>query len=149
MNKFLPWLKATLSAWSTRFFGPGFKLTAKERRYSIFLVTALVLWLAWKAWGLLNGWIIADGATVEGGERLLFAANVSARLRVALPLLGLGLIVIGAFFQVLDRTQLGVRLLHWDAKDNESTEAAKTANGGMVLAALIVGIFWVLAQVIR
>ena len=153
MNKFFAAITASFSTFFSHLgghlFGPGFNLSAKERRYSILACTALLLWLAWKAWGLVNGWGATDATTVQGGERLLFAANFSARLHVAVPLLGLGLILSWGFFQVLDRTQAGVRLLHWDAKDNESTEAAKTHNGGLIFAALILGIFFVLAQVIR
>lgn len=142
-------LSSFLSHLSGHVFAPGFNQTSRARRVHVIGATVLALVLACKAWRYLFGWAHAQAGTVVEGERLLFAANVIARLHVTLPLLGLGLILAWAFFQILDRTRMGARLTHWDSKDTEHTEAAKTRNSGLILASLILGIFIVLAQVVR
>jgi hypothetical protein len=143
------WGQTLSTAISKHLFGPGYKQTPGARRVFVILVGLLALILGLKALALLGAWIASPAGTVQEGERLIYAADMSARFRVAIPVLGLGLGLSWLGFQVIDRTRSGERLLHWTVKDTESSESAKVMNGGLIYAAIILGVFIVLAQVIR
>lgn len=142
-------MRAFFSHLSGIFTGPGFNQTPMVRRVMAVAFGILALVLAWTAWTALTAMSSVEPVTTQQGEQLLFAVNAAARLKLAILIIGVGLMAVAIVFQAFDRTRLGERLLHWSEKDTEQTEAAKTLNSGIVFASIFLGIFFVLAQVIR
>lgn len=128
---------------------PGFKQTSTARRI-VTIATLLCIALALLgAYRVVLHWTAVDPQTVIAGERMLYAVNASSRIALAIPAMGLSVFSAWLAFGVLDRTRMGARLLHWAAQDNETTEGAKTRNGGTILAVLILGFCIILAQALR
>lgn len=149
IDRFLRSLSSWLSHAAAVVSEPGFKQTRTAKRIAValgLLVTAMLLWLVY---GVLHAWAALEPATVAQGERLLFALAALNRVVAALVLIPLGLFLAWALFQVFDRTKLAEHLMTWRPKDTEASEAAKTRNSGTIFAALLLGIFVVLAQVVR
>lgn len=83
------------------------------------------------------------------GERLLFALAVMGRGTVALVLVFIGLFLSWLLYQIFDRTRISDHILDLGADDTPEMKASKTANTGRVFAAIVLGVFWMLAQVLR
>jgi hypothetical protein len=130
---------------------PGFKQTPASRRVVLAIVTLAVGLLAWSVSHVIQAWTSVSPATdsVQDGERLLFAIAALGRGTVAMVLIPLAVFLALFLFKVIDRTKTGEHLMEWRPKDTEGSEAAKTANAGLIFAALLLGIFIMLAQVIR
>lgn len=122
-------------------FAPGYKLTAVQRRNTVRAVAvlaALVLFV------VLMG-ASRTAATTPGADEPVWEVAVLFRLALARLILALAILplAVGAavvVYQALENSALGKRLLHWrgkEAYESVAVQAAKTRNGGMILAVLL------------
>jgi hypothetical protein len=130
---------------------PGFKTPEPFRRRLLIgvgvLASILVATMAYK----LGRWSALD-VTAESRhwENALQARLIAFRLKVALGLMAGTLGLSYGVYQLLDRSRLGARLLHWDeSHDTEYSAAAKTLTAGLVFSALTLGLLSLASQVLR
>lgn len=130
---------------------PGFKIPDAIRRRVILAAVLLVLALvALTAYRLGHHAALPATADQPGWEDAVLATTIRFRAWVALGLAGGALLLAVGAFQVLDRSALGRRLLHWDkAQDSIYTEAAKTLSAGLVFGLMALGMLILASAVLK
>ena len=153
-GKFINLIK-TLAGWVSSVAAvvtaPGFKQSKTAKKALLALVVLAVLFASFTIYNTVQAWTSTAPAadSVVEGEHQLFALAVMSRGTVALALVFLGLFLSWLLYQIFDRTRISDHILDWGTDDSAETKASKTANTGRVFAAIVLGVFWMLAQVLR
>jgi hypothetical protein len=129
----------------------GFQMTEENRRKAALVLGLSLFVLLAAVVGLLGAWaVMSPSADSPAWENALQARLMLLRVKVAIGLLAGVVVAAYGLFQMLDRTRVGKRLLHWDpTQDTEYSSAAKTLNSGMLFAALMLGASLLAAGVLR
>ena len=128
----------------------GYNLTKDQLKLAWRIISAavavglVVLFFMLKA--LAGGEVSPDSAAWES---IMSARLVLFRLAVAIPVAVAIVWIAACLFRSLDKSPLGARLFHWSHLDDARVKAEKTANAGLALAAILLGLFLVLAGVLR
>lgn len=124
--------------WLTHLWTAGYNLTPDQRRRTVRYATAT-------AAALLAVLLFAAGKAAAQSvpadhpvwEAVLQARLALVRLALAVPIVIVALACGLTIYQVMENSELGKRLWQWHESDDAYTQAAKTRNGGMVLAAIL------------
>lgn len=127
--------------WTQDLFAPGYKLTALQRRRTV----RVVLVLAAVALAVILLGVSKTAGAEPGADHPLWEVAVLyrvalARLFLAMAILPLAVWSAVLIYQTLENSALGKRLLHWRGKESYESvavQAAKTRNGGLLLAVLL------------
>jgi hypothetical protein len=144
--RFMVWLGSLV----TYLFNPGFKPEDRWKRRVTGFAAVLVIVLLVLGFYVLG----AQRALAVPADSADFEATIQARvthtklwmavvLLVAIPLTTL------LEWQVLDRTRLWARLMHWADSDTPATQAAKTLGACVIFAALLLGNVLMVSAVLK
>ena len=122
----------------THLWAAAADLSILERKRSVWvnaLIGAILVVLVLLAVGRVATWNVTTEHPLW--DSVVHLRIALTRLALVLPLPLIGFLIAVALYQIFENTDLGNRLVVPSGVDDAHTEAAKVANGGRILAALI------------
>lgn len=136
--------------WDALFAAPGFQVSPALKRKLLIVAAGLVLLIACTMAFKLGRWSALNvDASSPAWELSLKARIILFKLKVAIGLVPAALALAYAAFQILDRSRLGARLMHWDPnQDTAESQGAKTLGAALLFIGLVLGLLLVVHGVL-